>query len=73
MNLFQAWARHCNTQIFTLGKECPSVPVDLKSISAKEVSCWLTRFILEGVKTDVVHHILPIVSTRLVVEHENTR
>ena len=73
VKLFQAWARHWNSQIFTLGEDYPSVPVDLKSISVREVNCWLTGFIVEGVKTDVIHHILRIVNTRLVDEHKNAR
>ena len=56
MNIFEAWTRYLNTQILTLGKEYLSVPVDIKSTSARKVNYWLTRFIREVMKTDGTPH-----------------
>ena len=52
VNVYRAWATHRNDQIDTLQDDYPSVPVDLKTSTAEEINYWMTRFILEVMRSD---------------------
>lgn len=52
VNVYRTWATHRNDQIDTLQDDDPSVPVDFKTSIAEEINYWLTRFILEVMRSD---------------------
>ena len=52
VNVYRAWATHRNDQIDTLQDDYPSVPVDFKTSTVEEINYWMTRFILELMRSD---------------------
>ena len=52
VNVYCTWARHRNNQIDTLQDDYQSVPVDFQTSTVEEINYWLTRFILEVMRSD---------------------
>ena len=52
VNVYQAWADHRNSQIETIQDEYTSVHYNFQATTVEEINYWLTRFTLEGIRSD---------------------